>query len=87
VGKGVSKLEGVSELLICYPLWGSVSKVEMVTSMVLIYKVLFPSISTFETPPQDALGGAVSFLTAAKRTCQSSAETHILHNLLTPLCF
>ena len=36
---------------------------------------------------QDALGGAVSFLTAAKRTCQSSADTRILHNLLTPLCF
>src|SRR5262249_8989836 len=30
---------------------GSVSKVEMVTSMALIYMVLFPSISTFETPP------------------------------------
>ena len=36
---------------------------------------------------QDALGGAVSFLTAEKRTCQSSAETRILHNLLTSLCF
>jgi hypothetical protein len=30
---------------------GSVSKVEMVTPMALIYNVLFPSISTFETPP------------------------------------
>src|SRR6266702_3745115 len=30
---------------------GSVSKVEMATPMALIYKVLFPSISTFETPP------------------------------------
>jgi hypothetical protein len=30
---------------------GSVSKVEMVAPMALIYKVLFPSISTFETPP------------------------------------
>ena len=30
---------------------GSVSKVEMVTPMALIYKVFFPSISTFETPP------------------------------------
>jgi hypothetical protein len=29
---------------------GSVSKVEIVTLMDLIYKVLFPSISTFETP-------------------------------------
>ncbi len=29
---------------------GSVSKVEMVTPTALIYKVLFPSISTFETP-------------------------------------
>ena len=30
---------------------GSVSKVEMTTPMALIYKVLFPSISTFEAPP------------------------------------
>ena len=30
---------------------GSVSKVEMATPTDLIYKVLFPSISTFETPP------------------------------------
>ena len=30
---------------------GSVSKVEMMTPMALIYKALFPSISTFETPP------------------------------------
>ena len=31
--------------------FGSVSKVEITTSRVLTYKVLFPSISTFETPP------------------------------------
>jgi hypothetical protein len=31
--------------------YGSVSNVEMVTPMTLIYKVLFSSISTFETPP------------------------------------
>jgi hypothetical protein len=30
---------------------GSVSKVEMATPMALSYKTLFPSISTFETPP------------------------------------
>src|SRR5262249_27314274 len=30
---------------------GSVSKVEMVTPMALIYKMLFSSISTFEAPP------------------------------------
>jgi hypothetical protein len=35
----------------------------------------------------DALGGIVSWLTAAKRTCQSSAATRILDNLLTPLGF
>jgi hypothetical protein len=29
----------------------SVSKVEMTTPMTLICKALFPSISTFETPP------------------------------------
>jgi len=33
---------------------GSVSKVEMVTIMALIYKGLCPSISTFETPPAGA---------------------------------
>jgi hypothetical protein len=33
---------------------GSVSKVEMVTPMALIYKGRFPSISTFETPPARA---------------------------------
>jgi putative transposase len=32
---------------------GSVSKVEMVTPMALIYKVLFSSISTFETLPNE----------------------------------
>jgi hypothetical protein len=31
---------------------GSVSKVEIATPMDLIYKVLFPSISTFETSPR-----------------------------------
>jgi hypothetical protein len=31
---------------------GSVSKVEMVTAIALIYKELFLSISTFETPPK-----------------------------------
>jgi hypothetical protein len=31
---------------------GSVSKVEMTIPMALIYKVLFPSISAFETPPE-----------------------------------
>jgi hypothetical protein len=30
---------------------GSVSKVEIATPMALIYKGLFSSISTFETPP------------------------------------
>ena len=34
-----------------YPARGSVSKVEMATPMALICKVLFPTISTFETPP------------------------------------
>jgi len=32
---------------------GSVSKVEMMAPMALTYKVLFSSISTFETPPVD----------------------------------
>jgi hypothetical protein len=35
-------------------LWGSVSRVEMATPIDLIYKVLPPSISTFETPPKQA---------------------------------
>jgi hypothetical protein len=33
------------------PFLGSVSKAEMTTPMPLIYKALFSSISTFETPP------------------------------------
>jgi hypothetical protein len=37
-----------------HPFNGGVSKVEMVTPMALIYSVLFPSISTFETPPRYA---------------------------------
>src|SRR6266516_2591814 len=36
--------------------WGSVSKVEIATSIDLIYKVLFPSISTFATPPTSGCG-------------------------------
>src|SRR6266568_1602673 len=32
---------------------GSVSKVDMATRMPLIYKIVFPSISTFETPPSN----------------------------------
>ena len=35
---------------------GSVSKVDMATRMPLIYKIVFPSISTFETPPNAAWG-------------------------------
>jgi len=36
---------------------------------------------------QDALGGAFALRTTAKRAHQRSAETRILPNLLTPLCF
>jgi hypothetical protein len=39
---------------------GSVSKVEMATPIDLIYKVLFPSISTFETPPPRAQSASIS---------------------------
>jgi hypothetical protein len=35
---------------------GGVSKVEMVTPMAWIYRMLFPSKSTFETPPRDTRG-------------------------------
>jgi hypothetical protein len=35
-------------------MFGSVSKVEIATPMGLISKVLFPSISTFETSPRHA---------------------------------
>jgi chromosome partitioning protein len=34
---------------------GSVSKVEMAALIALIYKALFPSISTFETPPSGGI--------------------------------
>ncbi len=47
---------------------GSVSKVEMVTPMALIYKVLFPSISTFETPP----GAEIRALRKLKRLAGES---------------
>src|SRR5262249_11090701 len=47
---------------------GSVSKVEMVTPMALIYKVLFPSLSTFETPPSGAGGHARHDLGLAQET-------------------
>src|SRR4030095_12839600 len=36
---------------VLHSMLGSVSKVEMVTPMALTYKVSFPFISTFETPP------------------------------------
>jgi len=42
----------MEEVLDIYKKPGSVSKVEMVTPMALIYKVLFSSISTFETLPK-----------------------------------
>src|SRR5215813_413605 len=35
----------------CATQLGSVSKVEMAALIALLYKALFPSISTFETPP------------------------------------
>jgi len=37
---------------VCARIVGSVSKVDMATRMPLIYKIVFPSISTFETPPK-----------------------------------
>jgi hypothetical protein len=40
-----------AQMLHCGPRSGSVSKVDMATRMPLIYKIVFPSISTFETPP------------------------------------
>jgi hypothetical protein len=39
---------------------GSVAKVEMATPIDLIYKVLLPSISTFETPPMPDIPRAPS---------------------------
>ena len=51
--RGVSRvaLSDARKIAIFIHLLGSVAKVEMVTVMVLIYKELFPSISTFETLP------------------------------------
>jgi hypothetical protein len=40
---------------------GSVSKVEMATPMALIYIVLFPSVSTFETPPSVEISSVILF--------------------------
>ena len=57
-GEGTDRRAERQEDLRPCPAWpdllqipGSVSKVEMAVPMALIYKVLFPSISTFETPP------------------------------------
>ena len=47
----VSKDQQLELSFVGYVLEGSVSKVEMWTPRALIYRVLFPSISTFETPP------------------------------------
>jgi transposase-like protein len=56
VFRGISKLNvpgylGFFQFLRNYR-QGRVSRVEMAAPMVLIYKELFPSISTFETPPR-----------------------------------
>ena len=50
---------------------GSVSKVEMTTPMPLICKALFPSVSTFETPP--------------KNEASLWAQTHSQAGIKTPL--
>jgi hypothetical protein len=47
----VCRITGPDRCHLCIEPLGSVSKVEMGTPMALIYKVLFPSLSTFETPP------------------------------------
>jgi hypothetical protein len=39
---------------------GRVSKVEMAAPRVLIYKELFPSISTFETPPKRVMASGTN---------------------------
>jgi hypothetical protein len=56
-----------------YSTAGSVSKVEMATPMALIYKVLFPYISTFETPP---CAEAHSLFQALVETVNTYSETH-----------
>ena len=55
IGDELDRLDPFDHLeaeLVLDPQSGSVSKVEMATPMGLIYEVLFPSISTFETPPE-----------------------------------
>jgi hypothetical protein len=50
---------------------GSVSKVEMETPTPLIYKTLFPSISTFETPPCSEQGNRwVERVLSLHHTCR-----------------
>ena len=54
---------------------GSVSKVEMATPMGLIYKALFSSISTFETPPNGETLIAVDDQgSILRRGCQRTHE-------------
>jgi hypothetical protein len=50
-GKGMPRIGVDHHLDVLVVLFGSVSKVKIAAPMVLIYKGLFPSISTFETPP------------------------------------
>ena len=53
---------------------GSVSKVEMTTPMALICKALFPSISTFETPPVREVGDGLSLAGASAADLVTSMQ-------------
>jgi hypothetical protein len=54
--QGVGQRHGVFVRVSLLEILGSVSNGAMATPMTLIYKVLFPSLSTFETPPPTVSG-------------------------------
>src|SRR5262249_51652797 len=59
--------QAMARFAVLRPHLGSVSKVEMATPMGLIYKALFPSISTFETPPRKTAQAGLAALPGTKK--------------------
>ncbi len=76
---------GGSAIRLRLPL-GRVSQVEMATPIDLLYKVLFPSLSTFETPPENdrryrvwLLLGVYQLLTGIREDNRGIAPTRLSH--------
>jgi hypothetical protein len=63
-----------------YKTRGRVSKVEMAAPRVLIYKELFPSISTFETPPKRVMASGTNGFPGEKEKFRTPAERSDVDN-------